>query len=460
MVIVAQEARVHEVTATANQFDVVIDAPAGCGWTARTESAFVSIGGAGSGTGPGAIHISVAENTGGQRSGEIHVGTVTISVVQAAATAACAFDVSPSSVEVAASGGSLDITIGVSSGQDCVWTAEAAASYVSIEGSLSRTGPGVLRVYVSASPGPERIAIVNVAGQVVHLRQAAAPPQGPTPPPPAAPCEIDVTPTAFSVPPSGGAFTVTVTASRPDCAWTIVPGATFVTTSGPLERVGSGSASITVDANTGAARTGTASVAGRTITLTQAAVAPVDCLFALSPASTTVPPTGGTVTLTVSVVQGTNCSWRTRTLGDGVTIVSGSQGVGPGTVVVSIGPNPGTFRWTSIFVENAMASIRQAEIPGVCVFALSPATASISARAQKVIFDVVLTTGSRPHCNFTLNVWRDDPMIVEEEMDIIGNNVRVTLTITENTSTSPRNSLVTIVGIDNPMRFTVFQAGR
>jgi hypothetical protein len=59
------------------------------------------------------------------------------------------------------------------------------------------------------------------------------------------------------------------------CAWTAVSNATWITVTSGAAGTGNGTVGFSAAANTGAARTGTLTIAGQTFTVTQSAVAPV-----------------------------------------------------------------------------------------------------------------------------------------------------------------------------------------
>lgn len=126
----------REVGAGATSFKVPITAPAGCAWTASTTSTFLSFAG-GSGTGPGALEIIVAGNTGSERAGTVRIGAVTLSVRQGAATpappsnpaGACTYNVSPLRLSVSAEGGTSIVQVEVTNGADCHWIVETADSH-------------------------------------------------------------------------------------------------------------------------------------------------------------------------------------------------------------------------------------------------------------------------------------------------------------------------------------------
>lgn len=87
---------------------------------------------------------------------------------------------------------------------------------------------------------------------------------------PNAPCSFFVSPTNQFVRSSGGAQSVVVTAP-PGCNWSAVSNDGFITINAGGSGTGTGAVNYSVAANPAAARTGTMSVAGQTLTVTQAA---------------------------------------------------------------------------------------------------------------------------------------------------------------------------------------------
>lgn len=111
-------------------------------------------------------------------------------------------------------------------------------------------------------------------------------------------CTATVSPTSVSVGASGGSFSVTVTLAANNCPWTAGSNSAFI--SGSASRFGSGVVSFSVSANTGAERTGSVSVAGRTVTVSQAEGTPPPTGLNVSGNWTVTTPNGesGTMTLT------------------------------------------------------------------------------------------------------------------------------------------------------------------
>src|SRR4029079_4445332 len=106
-------------------------------------------------------------------------------------------------------------------------------------------------------------------------------PVGGAPPPPT--CTYSISPTNASYPTAGGTGTVSVTPSASTCSWSAaVSTATFASITGGASGTGNGTVSYSVQANSGAARSGTLTIAGQTFTISQSALV---CTFSLTPTS-------------------------------------------------------------------------------------------------------------------------------------------------------------------------------
>jgi hypothetical protein len=93
--------------------------------------------------------------------------------------------------------------------------------------------------------------------------------------------------------------------------------------------------SFTVAANTTtSSRTGTITIGGQTLTVTQAGIT---CTYTLSPTSQSFPKQGGTGT--VSVTSPAGCTWTATSSQAWVTVTAGSSGSGNGSVEFSVARN-------------------------------------------------------------------------------------------------------------------------
>ena len=97
-------------------------------------------------------------------------------------------------------------------------------------------------------------------------------PSSPTQPSPN--CTFTLSTNTLNIAATGATATVGVTADS-GCAWTATSNASFVTVNSGSVGAGTGTVGLTIAANTGEARTGTVSVAGQTVTVSQAASDPL-----------------------------------------------------------------------------------------------------------------------------------------------------------------------------------------
>ena len=383
------------------RFSITVSTGASCVWSATSTEDFVTIAAGASGTGSGHVEVQISPNAGGERSGQIRIGSVTVSVTQEAA---------PES-----------------------------------DGS----GPSPTPPNPNPNPNPDPAPNPNP-----NPAPPSPTPTPPTPPPPG-PCVLSVSPLTVQVPALGGTVSVSVRATQgSNCTWTALPVSLFLAMNGEPSRTGDGTVTFIVSSNTGPARTGTATVAGQTITFTQEAVAPTTCVFNVSPTRVTLPVAGGTATFMVRVTQGTACAWTTTIAGTGITITSGASGTGDGAVVVAVAPNPGVERTNGIIIAGQLVTIVQPELPGACTYAASPPSFNISSASQTVAFDLTITRGTPESCQWSAGV-ADPSLIRIVSMTPAGNTTRVVIWVSENTGRVDRVLSVVAAGI----AVTVGQAG-
>src|SRR6185295_6887518 len=103
-------------------------------------------------------------------------------------------------------------------------------------------------------------------------------------------CTFQVSPDTITAPAAGGQQTETVTASAADCAWSSVSNAPWIAIVSGATGTGTGAAQLNIQINGGPARTGTALIAGRTITVNQDSA----CTISIAPASQSMIVGGGT----------------------------------------------------------------------------------------------------------------------------------------------------------------------
>jgi phosphatidylserine/phosphatidylglycerophosphate/cardiolipin synthase-like enzyme len=183
------------------------------------------------------------------------------------------------------------------------------------------------------------------------------PASGTTPPP----CSFTLNPTSQNVAESGGSGSTLVTASVSTCPWTAGPDVSWLTITNGTSGTGNGTVSFTAATNSGAARTGTLTIAGRLFTVNQAAGTPPPptCTFTIAPTSQNVAETGGSGSTTVTASSQT-CPWTAAPNASWLTITSGSSGMGDGTVTFDVAPNSGGARTGTLTVASNTFNVNQA----------------------------------------------------------------------------------------------------
>ena len=170
-------------------------------------------------------------------------------------TGTCTFTVSPTSATLGAAGGTTSVTL--STGSGCAWTAGSSASWITVS-PTGGSGSGSATLTVAAnSATTARSGTATIAGQTVTVTQAGA-----------ASCTFGVSPTAATVAAAGQTLTVNLT-TEAGCAWGAASNASWITLSA-TSGTGSWTLFAAVAPNAGSGRTGTLSIAGQTVTITQA----------------------------------------------------------------------------------------------------------------------------------------------------------------------------------------------
>ena len=188
-------------------------------------------------------------------------------------------------------------------------------------------------------------------------------------------CTYAVSPMTESVAQAAGLLTITVTAPA-GCDWKASSNVSWLRLIWGSAAYGNGTAGFSIAANTGSfSRTGTLTVAGKTITITQSG----PCIYSVSPTSPQIPSSGGINTLTVTA--GTGCAWTASVSATAtwITITSGQSGSGNGTVTYSVAPNTATSSRTgTMTVAGKSVSVKQALDTASCTYAVAYTSKTMS----------------------------------------------------------------------------------
>ena len=319
---------------------VEVTTSSGCPWVAETRVPWLVLTSQPTGSGSGSVVLMAQVNDGASRSGTARVAGQTITVAQGPQ---CSIAIAPTSARVPAAGGTA--TIAVTAADGCSWSAGSSEPWLTVA-PLSGEGSASVQVAVAANSGAERQGTVVIGGQSFTVTQDAVTPQ----------CSITIAPTSARMPAAGGNTTIAITAAA-GCSWSAQSSEPWLTVA-PQTGNGSGSVQVVVAANSGAQRQGTVVIGGQPFSVTQDAVSPSPCVFAISPTSGSIGTFGGSGT--IAVTARTGCSWSVA-VGTATWLqISPVSGTGSGTVTYSAGPNLGPARSATITIAGQPFSVAQA----------------------------------------------------------------------------------------------------
>lgn len=246
------------------------------------------------------------------------------------------------------------------------------------------------------------------------------------------PCSYSISPSSQNFTATGGNGSFSVNAGS-GCSWSATESCSWVTMNNSSGS-GSGTASFTVSANTGATqRTCTVTVNGEDFEITQDGQ-PV-CNYSLSPSSQNFTATGGNGSFTVNTNSG--CAWSATESCAWVTM-NNSSGSGPGTASFTVSANTTTAtRTCTITVEGEDFEITQDGI--VCTYSLSPSSQSFTASGGNGSFSVTVGAG----CAWTAT---ESCAWVNMTSSSGTGNGTVSFAVNANTTTSTRSCIITVNG--------------
>ena len=325
-----------------------VQTSAGCGWTAQTQTPWITIASGASGTGTGTVQLTVAANSGAGRTGTVTAGDRTFSVTQGSG---CSYALSAPGQSVPAEGGTG--TVGVVAPGGCGWTSASNAPWLSITGGATGSGNDTVAFAAAPNSGSPRSGTLTIAGLTFTVTQGES-------------CTFTIAPEQLSPGAAETAATIAVTTTAA-CAWTAASNASWIAVTSGAGGTGPGNVQLTIAANTGSARTGTATIAGRTLTVNQAAA----CSFAVTPQTIASAAAGGTERVDVTAASG--CAWTAASGATWIGVTTGASGAGDGRVELSVAANTGPARTGTVTVAGQTVTVNQGS---GCVFTIDPTSAT------------------------------------------------------------------------------------
>jgi hypothetical protein len=256
------------------------------------------------------------------------------------------------------------------------------------------------------------------------------------------PCTLTLSATNASATTAGGNGTVGVTASDSICDWTATSNAAWISVTSGANGMGNGTVGYSVQANTGASRSGTITIAGQTFTINQDG-----CSFTLSYTTNSFPAEGSTGSVTVTA-SAANCTWTAGSNSSWLSITSGSSGTGNGTVNYSVAANPNTTSRTgSLTIAGRSFSVTQAGQTPSCSYTVGSFGTNFQTSGGVVLIPV--TTAS----NCTWNVSTNASWVSLFPSTSFTGSANVILLVGYKTTPGTRTATVTIAG----QNFTITQ---
>ncbi len=418
----------QSVVADGGAGSTAVTAPAGCAWTGvSNDTSWLTVTSGASGSGNGTVGFSATANASATpRSGTLTVGGQTFTVTQG--PAGCAFSISPSSQSVSAAGESGSATVTTTAG--CTWTAVSNATWITVTGATGSGGGTASFTVAPNTIAAVRTGTLTIAGNTFNVSQAANT------------CNYVLTPPSTTLTSTGGSGNIGV-ATASGCTWVASTTQPWISVSGTATE--SGTATYTVQPNTGASRVGAVSIGTQVFTVIQNGVT-TGCTYSISPASQSVAAVGGSGLTTVTTQAG--CPWTGVSNDAGwLTLTSGATGSGGGSASFSAAANTATSpRTGTLTIAGQTFTVTQAAAP--CSFAISPSSQSVPAAGGNASTTVTTTTG----CTWT-TVSNVSWITVTGGASGSGSG-SASFTVAPSTTSSVRTGTLTIAG----RTFTVTQA--
>ena len=339
-------------------------------WSASGGDPWVTVVSGDRGNGNGTVTLRVLANDGAtERTAVLTIAGQPFAMTQSArlASTLCLYTIAPARVVV---GPTADAgpPVSVETTDACTWRPTTDTPWITITSAPESRGPGRVTYTVSANTGGARSGTILIGGQTFEIDQDAA-----------TACAFVVSPTSLNVGASGGSGGALNVSTTSSCSWTSLSNAPWITVTSGSTRTGSGTVSINVAPNTGPARSGSVTVAGKTVSVEQGGAASA-CSYSLSPVAQSATAGGGAGT-PIQVTTAAGCTWTATSNVPWLTIGAGASGSGSGSMTFVVAANTGGVRAGSLTVAGQTATVTQSGAPPspLCLYEVSPAHDSIGA---------------------------------------------------------------------------------
>jgi hypothetical protein len=324
--------------AAGETFTATVTTGASCRWTAASEASWIAVAGGTSGTGAGTVQLVVQANTGSARTGSVRIAGRPVTIEQEGGRSSCSYSISPTGRSIGRE--ATDVTVEVRSSAGCGWSSSSHASWISVRDGATGSGNGEVRLSVAANTGSARSGIVTIAGTSFTIQQEGAPA-----------CTYSIKPDYYNA--GRGRDEVIVGVSAPGgCAWSAASGVGWVTIAEGRSGSGAGNVRLVVDANGGAPRSTTLTIAGHDFRLSQEGV----CETTIKPTYYNAGPGPDNLKIDVKVSGG--CDW-TATSPVAWAAITEVKGGPSGDVRLRLEANSGEARSTTLTIAGVPFALSQ-----------------------------------------------------------------------------------------------------
>ncbi len=257
------------------------------------------------------------------------------------------------------------------------------------------------------------------------------------------PCGYDVSTSNVAMAAGAGASSITVSTAN-GCSWSATSNAAWIAITAGSSLAGGGVAQFSVTENMASTpRTGTLTVAGQTVNVTQAGAS---CTFQLSRTAVSLGSIAGNSSIAVTAPAG--CAWTATSDAAWIAMSDVSSGTGSGSVTVSVTANPSAIPRTGM-TSIAGQPVTVTQAGASCTIQLSRTAVSLGSMAGNSSIAVTAPAG----CAWTAT--SDAAWIAMSGVSSGTGSGSVTVSVTANPSAIPRTGMTSIAG--QPV--TVTQAG-
>jgi len=375
--------------------------------------------------------VAVSNNTVMNTIQRVGVYPVAVATAPAAAPPQCTYSLSATSASFGAGGGTGSVNVTAPAG--CGWSANSNSGFVQISAGASGSGNGTVSYTVGANSGSSGLSgTLTIAGQTFAITVAGVN------------CIYSLSSTSVSFAYTGGPGSVNVTAPV-GCAWSAVSNAGWVSVTSGASGTGNGTVSFSANPNNSAnSLSGTLTIAGQTVTATEAGA---PCTSSLSATSGSFGSSGGSGSVGVTAPAG--CAWTAVSNVAWTQVTAGANGSGNGTVTFSVNPNGGVNPISGT-LNIAGHTYTVNEAGAGCSYSLSASIDSLSAGAQTGFVNI-FTSAS---CTWT--AMPDSTWLTLTAGSAGTGNGTASYAVTANPGAGSRTSHLIISG---GLSFTVTQAG-